>query len=186
VTRRGSRPAGIFAKVQQHLVVKNESEILKKRAETLRDEILLHLEKNGEADEKGSLLLNLPEHLLVGGKDYASIKRERRVSTAFDEEAAEALLHTKGLLPQAQKTSVTVTLPSEYAEYFSVAGGQVNIINEYTGEPLGTIPEATFESRTFIDQNEVYVLNQQDKITNDELDALMVETVTWAYKPLVG
>lgn len=32
-----------------------------------------------------------------------------------------------------------------------------------------------------LDQNELYVLNQEGKITDAELDSLFVETVTWAF-----
>ena len=109
--------AGIFSKVKQHLIFKTESETLKKRAEKVRDEIMIFLEKNGEVDEKGSLSLDLPAHITAGGKEFASIKRQRKVSTSFDEGAAEELLHTKGLLSRVQKSSVTVTssMPSEGA-----------------------------------------------------------------------
>lgn len=187
VNRRGPAPqpttaAGIFSKVKQHLIFKTESETLKKRAEKVRDEIMIFLEKNGEVDEKGSLSLDLPAHITAGGKEFASIKRQRKVSTSFDEEAAEELLNTKGLLARVQKTTVTITsaMPAEHAFYLNSVGTVVE-----DALPKGLVHEdARVEWSTFLDQNEVYVLNQEGLITDEELDLLFVEHISWAYLPL--
>lgn len=37
-----------------------------------------------------------------------------------------------------------------------------------------------------LDQDELYVLNQEGLITDEELDSLFVENVSWAFKPLQG
>ena len=178
-------PSGIFGKVKQHLVCKTESEVLKKRADSLRDDIMTFLEHNGIADEKGSLLIELPDTLAVAGKEFRSIKRERRVSTSFDEEAAERLLHTKGLLARVQKSSVKITSSMPSGTPFDVDEKGV-----YSGANMSSlgdkVEDAVVEWSTYLDQNEVYVLNQEGHITNEELDRLFVENITWAYKPLAG
>jgi hypothetical protein len=183
VTRRSTaRPSpviGIFAKIKQQLVFKTESEALKKRAEALRDDILIYLDKNGVADEKGHKTLDLPAHISVAGKEFTSIKRERRVSTSFDEAAAEELLNTKGLLARVQRSTVTINSSMAVNDAFQVTGDNRVILWR-----ADVVEGAVVTWRVGIDQNEVYVLNQEGLITDEELDSLFVENVTFAYKPL--
>ena len=185
INRRGgpTSPAGIFGKVKQQLVLKIESEVLKRRADTLRDDIMKFLEANGTADEKGSLLIELPDTLSVAGKEFRSIKRERRVSSSFDEEAAEQLLHTKGLLARVQKSTVKIISSMPVGTNFDVddTGVHSGANMSFLGEKVG---DAIIEWTTHLDQNEIYVLNQEGLITNEELDQLFVESISWAYKPI--
>ena len=190
VTRRTTRPRGasvIFGKITQHLVCKAESEALKTRYEKLRDEIMTYLDKHGEVDEKGHKTLALPTPVLVAGKEFGSVKRERRVSTSFDEEAAEALLTPKGLLSRVQRTIVTINSTMAIESSFGV-GEDGHTVRLFTGESspgaVVDVPEAIVSWVTVMDQNEVYVLNQQGLITDEELDSLFVVNETWAYKPL--
>jgi hypothetical protein len=44
----------------------------------------------------------------------------------------------------------------------------------------------TPEPYTFLDQDKIYVLNQQGKLTDDELDSFFEDQVTWALKPIAG
>ena len=189
VTRRTTRPRGaavIFGKVTQHLVCKAESEALKTRYEKLRDEIMTYLDKNGEVDEKGHKTLTLPTPVLVAGKEFGSVKRERRVSTSFDEEAAEVLLTPKGLLSRVQRTIVTINSTMEIESTFGVAEGHSVRLFPADGTKSVEVPEASVSWVTVLDQNEVYVLNQQGLITDKELDSLFVENETFAYKPLAS
>lgn len=188
VTRRTTRPrgaAGIIGKITQHLVCKAESEALKTRYEHLRDEIMAYLDKNGEVDEKGHKTLDLPTPILVAGKEFGSVKRERRVSTSFDEEAAEALLSPKGLLSRVQRTIVTINSTMAIESTFGVVDGHT--VRVFVGDGKSVdVPEAVVSWATVLDQNEVYVLNQQGLITDEELDELFVENETFAYKPLAS
>jgi len=188
VARRTTRPraAGIVGKITQHLVCKAESEALKTRYEHLRDEIMTYLDKHGEVDEKGHKTLELPQPVLVAGKEFGSVKRERRVSTSFDEEAAEALLSPKGLLSRVQRTIVTINSTMAIESSFGVSedGHTVRLFNDTALG--GEVPEASVSWVTVLDQNEVYVLNQQGLITDEELDSLFVEHESFAYKPLAS
>lgn len=189
VTRRTTRPrgaAGIVGKITQHLVFKAESEALKTRYEHLRDEIMTYLDKHGEVDEKGHKTLELPQPVLVAGKEFGSVKRERRVSTSFDEEAAEALLTPKGLLSRVQRTIVTINSTMAVESSFRVVDGHNVRLFPGDGEPSVEVPEASVSWVTVLDQNEVYVLNQQGLITDKELDELFVEHESFAYKPLAS
>ena len=189
VARRTTRPrgaAGIFGKITQHLVCKAESEALKTRYEHLRDEIMAYLDKHGEVDEKGHKMLALPQPVLVAGKEFGSVKRERRVSTSFDEEAAEALLTPKGLLSRVQRTIVTINSTMPIESRFGVGGDGHNVRLFTDDSKSHIVPEAIVDWATVLDQNEVYVLNQQGLITDEELDSLFVENETFAYKPLVS
>jgi hypothetical protein len=167
-------------------VCKAESEALKKRYEQLRDEIMTYLDKHGEVDEKGHKTLALPTPVLVAGKEFGSVKRERRVSTSFDEEAAEALLSPKGLLSRVQRTIVTINSTMEIESTFGVAEGHSVRLFPADGTKSVEVPEASVSWVTVLDQNEVYVLNQQGLITDKELDSLFVENETFAYKPLAS
>ncbi len=184
VNRRATTPraptaTGIFGKVRQHLVFKSESEVLKRRYEVLRDDIMDYLDENGETDEKGHKSLALPTPISVAGKEFTSIKRERRVSTSFDEAAAEDLLNTRGLLARVQRTTLTITSSMVVNDAFQVTGdGRVILWRD------DLVEDAVVTWRTGIDQNEVYVLNQVGLLTDAELDSLFVENESFAYKPL--
>jgi len=167
-------------------VCKAESEALKKRYEQLRDEIMTYLDKHGEVDEKGHKTLALPTPVLVAGKEFGSVKRERRVSTSFDEEAAEALLSPKGLLSRVQRTIVTINSTMPIESRFGVGGGGHSVRLFTDDSKSHVVPEAIVSWVTVLDQNEVYVLNQQGLITDKELDSLFVENETFAYKPLAS
>jgi hypothetical protein len=185
VNRRATTPrtptaTGIFGKVRQHLVFKSESEVLKRRYEVLRDDIMKYLDENGEKDEKGHKSLDLPTPISVAGKEFTSIKRERRVSTSFDEAAAEELLNTKkGLLARVQRTTLTITSSMVVNDAFQVTGdGRVILWRD------DLVKDAVLSWSKGIDQNEIYVLNQEGLITDKELDSLFVENESFAYKPL--
>jgi len=167
-------------------VCKAESEALKKRYEQLRDEIMTYLDKHGEVDEKGHKTIALPTPVLVAGKEFGSVKRERRVSTSFDEEAAEALLSPKGLLSRVQRTIVTINSTMAVESSFSVDGSGHDVRLFPDVGATRAVPEAVVSWVTVLDQNEVYVLNQQGLITDKELDSLFVENETFAYKPLAS
>lgn len=144
-TKRVERPIkvdSIVAKFRQWATIKHETAALTTRQNHLRDEISAYVDKHGVKDNRGSLFLDLDTPVEVGDQVFRQIKRERRVSTSFDEEAAEALLESKGLLAEAQ-TTITV-----------------------------------------LDQDKVYVLNQEGKITDEEIDSLFVQRESWAFKPI--
>jgi hypothetical protein len=44
----------------------------------------------------------------------------------------------------------------------------------------------TPEPYTYLDNDKIYVLNQEGKLTDDEIDAMMDETITWALIPVKG
>lgn len=110
--RRASTPrlTGFLGQVKEFLVVRNEEVEFKKRKEFLRDKLSAVVQEKGEQDEKGSFILDLPESITVGGKEYTSLKHERKVSQEFLEDEAEEWLQANGLLAEAQETVTTVVL----------------------------------------------------------------------------
>jgi hypothetical protein len=98
--------AAIFGKFTQWAALKKDTTDLTTRMNKMRDEISTYVEANGYQDDNGSFLLDLPDPVEVGGKTYTAIKRQRKVSTFFKEDDATALLERKGLLEQAQSTTV--------------------------------------------------------------------------------
>jgi hypothetical protein len=123
---------------------KKRADDLTKANGLLKTSMMAAIVKDGEADEKGSLFLDLPTTVTVAGQTFRTLKRERRVSTSFSEDQATKILTKKGLLARCIKMVPT------------------------------------------FDQDEVYVLNQQGLITDKELDSMLVESESWAFKPLAG
>ena len=121
-----------------------EEKSAKDRAGVLKGELMTALHTSGEPDEKGHRYLYFQNPIRVGGKIVKGLKREKRVSQAFDTEVAEEILTKHGLLERAQVTETIVSL----------------------------------------DQNEVYVLNQEGLISDEELDAMIVSSETFAFKPV--
>jgi hypothetical protein len=68
---------------------------------------------------------------------------------------------------------VSVTLDAEKAEELAIAKGiRDRVFKEVTTEVL--------------DQDELYVLNQEGILSDEELDSLFVETESFAFKPIRG
>lgn len=65
------------------------------------------MEQHGYRDEKGSYYLDLPVAADYKGRPVSKLKRQRAVSTVFDEEMAEQLLTEKGLLERAHREVIT-------------------------------------------------------------------------------
>lgn len=63
----------------------------------LRDPLMSHVSIHGDADEKGSQFWSFPQPVCVGDREYKGIKREARVSTTLNEDAAIQLAEDKKL-----------------------------------------------------------------------------------------
>lgn len=138
------RRTGVEGKTQQYLSLGEEIKALEARRNALKKDLGAVVDDNGDADDKGSLFLELDTPIVVGNKTYTHLKRERRSSPQFLEEKAEEWLHTNGLWDEATETI------------------------------------------TVIDQDKLYVLNQQERIPDDVLDSFFEDKITWAFVPVTG
>jgi hypothetical protein len=148
-TRRVERPISLdtaapWEKTRQFLALKFQETEIVTRKNKLRDEVSVHVDANGEVDEKGSKFWKLDPPIEVNGQKFTEVKRERRVSTSLDAEKAEELAVAKGIRDRLFKQVTTEVL----------------------------------------DQDELYVLNQEGVISDEELDGLFVETESFAFKPI--
>jgi len=141
---RINTPTSLVSKAIAYLSLTGEAKAATERATVLKKDMMDSLHTDGEADEKGHRYLYFKDPINVGGKKYAGVKRERRVSTLFDEDTAEQILTQRGLLEQCQRVVTT----------------------------------------TVLDQDEIYVLNQEGKISDAELDSMFSENESFAFKPV--
>lgn len=80
-------------KVDAYLQLKASVTDLTKQMNVMKNELASIVDESGEADESGSLWINLPEEM----HGVAALKRERRVSYGVDEERAEEILRERKL-----------------------------------------------------------------------------------------
>ncbi|WP_369042208.1 hypothetical protein [Streptomyces sp. Midd1] len=116
------------------------------RLNKLRDKVSGAVEQRGYTDHKGSQYLDLPFPVPAGDNEYIRIKRERRVSVAADEEAAERILKAKS----------------------------------------GALYRRAFPPVPTLDADELYVLLQEGHLTEDEMDEILVQRETYAFRGLTS
>lgn len=90
----------LIAKTKKYSFVKSQIDFLEKEQKELRTELFEQLDTNGEEDDKGNVVLELPEE--VDG--YVSVVKQRRVSRKVNEEIAERIITEKGLEDKLYKT----------------------------------------------------------------------------------
>lgn len=139
-------PTAMASKGIAALLLQAEAKSANDRVTALKAELLEGIEKyaDAEVDEKGSRFFYFQNPVNAGDKQFKGLKRERRASPTFDEDAARTVLAEKGLLDRVEK-------------------------------------EVT---ETVFDQDEIYVLNQEGLITDDELDSFITQTITYAFVPV--
>jgi hypothetical protein len=90
----------LVRETRSFLRVKNTADMLKKEADQIRDRLAEIVMSTGEADENGSVWLDLPDEI----EGIVALKRERRVSQSLDADEAERILESKGLAARCYKT----------------------------------------------------------------------------------
>lgn len=152
---------------------KETEENSKTQKDRLRSEALFpFIERAGEADEKGSLIVTFPKPVSITSVNadgvrktttYVGVKKERRPQQIFLEDKARAWAEKNGFLEQ-----VLVTTVSRTREY-----------NFGTGKF-----EVTEESVEAISQDNFYILNQEGDLPDKTLDSFFEEQVIWALVPV--
>lgn len=152
---------------------KGDEERAKGQKDVLRTDVLFPLlETHGEVDDKGSFILTFPEAVTVQTLDskgvkkattYTGIKRERRSNFVLEEDKAEAWLEKNGLLEQVQITVETKSWSWDF--------NQDKMVLEKTSDVR-------------LNQDALYLLNQEGKIPDKTLDSFFEEKITWALVPI--
>jgi hypothetical protein len=94
----------LLARTKKYAFLKAQLDFLEKEQKVLRAELFESLDSEGVEDDKGNIIIELPEE--VDG--VSSIVKQRRVSRKIDEDKAADIIHSKGLQDSLYKTIIVV------------------------------------------------------------------------------
>lgn len=107
VTRSRGSKTSQFEKFKQFLLIQAEKADLTKRENVLKGGLKNYADEHGVLDEeKGHRVVTFPESIQTSKGLFRGFMSQRRVSSTFDEEAAEPVLRQKGLYEQVLSTYV--------------------------------------------------------------------------------
>ena len=90
----------LIARAKKYSFLKSQLDYLEKEQKALRAELFQVLDTQGVEDDKGNIIVELPEE--VDG--YASLVKQRRVSRKIDEDKAEEVITAHGMEETLYKT----------------------------------------------------------------------------------
>jgi hypothetical protein len=85
---------------REYSFLKQQIEFLEKQQKEVRERLFTQLDELGEIDDKGNVIIELPEE--VNG--FGAIVKQRRVSRKIDELVADEIITEKGMEEQLYKT----------------------------------------------------------------------------------
>lgn len=85
---------------REYSFLKQQIEFLEKQQKEVRERLFTTLDEMGELDDKGNIIVELPEE--VNG--FGAVVKQRRVSRKIDELVAEEIITEKGMEDQLYKT----------------------------------------------------------------------------------
>lgn len=101
---RNADETSLIARTKKYAFLKSQLDYLEKEQKALRAEMFEVLDGEGEVDDKGNIIIQLPEE--VDG--YNSIMKQRRVTRKIDETKAADIIYAKGLQDSLYKTVIVV------------------------------------------------------------------------------
>jgi hypothetical protein len=90
----------LVARTKKYAFLKSQLDYLEKEQKALREELFTFLDGEGEVDDKGNIMVQLPQE--VDG--FNSIIKQRRVTRKVDELKAEEIITAHGLEETLYKT----------------------------------------------------------------------------------
>ena len=90
----------LIARTKKYAFLKSQLEYFEKEQKALREELFAVLDGEGEVDDKGNIMVQLPQE--VDG--FNSIIKQRRVTRKVDELKAEEIITAHGLEDSLYKT----------------------------------------------------------------------------------
>lgn len=90
----------LINQTKQYAFIKSQLEYLEQQQKELREKLFSVLETEGQTDDKGNIVIELPKE--VDG--YLSIIKQKRVSRKVDELVADEIITAKGMEEQLYKT----------------------------------------------------------------------------------
>lgn len=103
MSRKIARPLGgteIESLVRDYKSLTDTLDMVEERRKTVRDKLSVIVEQDGEVDEKGHIVLSLPEKI----EGIARLVRQRRVKRTLDEDAAERIITKAKLNDRCYRT----------------------------------------------------------------------------------
>lgn len=85
---------------REYSFLKQQIDFLEKQQKEVRERLFTQLDELGEIDDKGNVIIELPEE--VNG--FGAVVKQRRVSRKIDELVAEEIITEKGMEKQLYKT----------------------------------------------------------------------------------
>jgi hypothetical protein len=85
---------------REYSFLKQQIEFLEKQQKEVRERLFTTLDEMGETDDKGNIIVELPEE--VNG--FGAVVKQRRVSRKIDELVADEIITEKGMEDQLYKT----------------------------------------------------------------------------------
>ena len=85
---------------REYSFLKQQIEFLEKQQKEVRERLFTQLDELGEIDDKGNVIIELPEE--VNG--FGAVVKQRRVSRKIDELLADEITTEKGMEEQLDKT----------------------------------------------------------------------------------
>ena len=85
---------------REYSFLKQQIDFLEKQQKEVRERLFTTLDEMGEVDDKGNIIVELPEE--VNG--FAAVVKQRRVSRKIDELVADEIITEKGMEDQLYKT----------------------------------------------------------------------------------
>jgi hypothetical protein len=97
---RNTNENDLIARTKKYAFLKSQLEYFEKEQKALREELFAVLDGEGEVDDKGNIMVQLPQE--VDG--FNSIIKQRRVTRKVDELKAEEIITAHGLEDTLYKT----------------------------------------------------------------------------------
>jgi uncharacterized protein YebE (UPF0316 family) len=85
---------------REYSFLKQQIDFLEKQQKEVRERLFTTLDEMGETDDKGNIIVELPEE--VNG--FGAVVKQRRVSRKIDELVADEIITEKGMEEQLYKT----------------------------------------------------------------------------------
>ena len=102
-------------KAKEYAFLKKQKEYMEKQLSELRETIFEAIEKSGEVDSKGNVVLEFESEI----EGFGSVMKQRRVTRKINEDAAEAIITAKGLEDKLYKTIRVVDEDALMASLYS-------------------------------------------------------------------
>lgn len=100
VEERDPEEVALIERARKYSFLKSQIDFIEKEQKEVRSELFTDIESKGTTDDKGNIVLELPEE--VNG--FLSVMKQRRVSRKINEPKAEEIIEAKGLQDKLFKT----------------------------------------------------------------------------------